>query len=50
VKRSRDFAAAARAAGDDVTLVEPDADHREVIDPQHPAWTPVPAWLRERLS
>jgi acetyl esterase/lipase len=50
VKRSRDFAAAARATGDDVTLVEPDADHREVIDPQHPAWTPVPAWLRERLS
>ena len=50
VKRSRDFAAAARAAGDDVTLVEPDADHREVIDPRHPAWTPVPAWLRERLS
>src|SRR3954469_12130137 len=50
VKRSRDFAAAARAAGDDVTLVEPDADHREVIDPQHPAWTPVPSWLRERLS
>jgi acetyl esterase/lipase len=50
VKRSRDFAAAARAAGDDVTLVEPDADHRQVIDPQHPAWSPVPAWLRERLS
>ena len=49
-KRSRDFATAARAAGDDITLVEPDADHREVIDPEHPAWTPVPAWLRERLS
>jgi acetyl esterase/lipase len=50
VKRSRDFASAARAAGDDVTLVEPEADHRQVIDPQHPAWAPVPAWLRERLS
>ncbi len=49
-KRSRDFATAAAAAGDDVTLVEPDADHREVIDPEHPAWTPVPAWLRGRLS
>jgi acetyl esterase/lipase len=50
VKRSRDFAIAARAAGDDVTLVEPEADHRQVIDPQHPAWAPVPAWLRERLT
>jgi dipeptidyl aminopeptidase/acylaminoacyl peptidase len=49
-RRSRDFAAAARAAGDDVTLVEPDADHRQVVDPRHPAWKPVPAWLRERLS
>jgi acetyl esterase/lipase len=48
-RRSRDFAAAARAAGDDVTLVEPDADHRQVIDPRHPAWAPVPVWLRERL-
>jgi acetyl esterase/lipase len=49
-RRSRDFAAAARAAGDDVTLVEPDADHRQVIDPRHPAWAPAPAWLRERLA
>jgi acetyl esterase/lipase len=49
-RRSRDFAAAARAAGDDITLVEPDADHRQVVDPRHPAWAPVPAWLRERLS
>jgi acetyl esterase/lipase len=47
-RRSRDFATAARAAGDDVTLVEPNADHRQVIDPQHPAWAPVPIWLRER--
>jgi len=47
-RRSRDFASAARAAGDDVTLVEPDADHRQLIDPRHPAWAPVPAWLRER--
>jgi dipeptidyl aminopeptidase/acylaminoacyl peptidase len=49
-RRSRDFAAAARAAGDDVTLVEADADHRQVVDPRHPAWKPVPAWLRERLA
>jgi acetyl esterase/lipase len=47
-KRSRDFATAARTAGDDVTLVEPDADHSQVIDPRHPSWAPVPAWLGER--
>jgi dipeptidyl aminopeptidase/acylaminoacyl peptidase len=47
-RRSRDFAAAARAAGDDVTLFEPDADHSQVIDPRHPSWSPVPAWLGER--
>jgi acetyl esterase/lipase len=49
-RRSRDFAAAARAAGEDVTLVEPDADHSEVIDPSHPAWAPVAAWLSERSA
>lgn len=49
-RRSRDFAAAARAAGDDVTLVEPSADHREVVDPRHPSWAPVPLWLAERLD
>jgi acetyl esterase/lipase len=49
-RRSRDFATAARAAGDDVTLVEPQADHRQIIDPRHPAWAPVPLWLRERLD
>jgi dipeptidyl aminopeptidase/acylaminoacyl peptidase len=49
-RRSRDFATAARAAGDDVTLVEPDADHRQVVDPRDPAFKPVPAWLRERIG
>jgi len=49
-RRSQDFAAAARAAGDDVTLIEPEADHRQVVDPRHPAWAPVPAWLRERIG
>lgn len=49
-QRSRAFATAARAAGDDVTLVEPDADHRQVVDPRHAAFKPVPAWLRERLG
>jgi acetyl esterase/lipase len=48
--RSRNLAAAARAAGDDVTLVEPEADHRQVVDPRHPAWAAVPAWLGERCS
>jgi acetyl esterase/lipase len=47
-KRSRELATAARAAGDDVTLVEPDADHSQVIDPRHPSWAVVPAWLGER--
>lgn len=49
-RRSRDFAAAARAAGDDVTLVEPSADHVQIVDPRHPSWAPVPLWLAERLS
>jgi fermentation-respiration switch protein FrsA (DUF1100 family) len=49
-RRSRDFATAARAAGDDVTLIEPAADHRQVADPRHPAWAPVPLWLAARLE
>ncbi len=47
-QRSRELAAAARAAGDDVTLVEPRADHTHVIDPRDPAWAPVAAWLAAR--
>jgi dipeptidyl aminopeptidase/acylaminoacyl peptidase len=35
------YAAAARAAGDDVRLHLPDADHFEVIDPQCPVWPVV---------
>jgi acetyl esterase/lipase len=49
-RRSRDFTTAARAAGDDVTLLEPAADHAEVVDPRHPAWAPVPLWLAERCN
>jgi dipeptidyl aminopeptidase/acylaminoacyl peptidase len=49
-RRSRDLSSAARAAGDDVTLVEPAADHVQVVDPRHPAWAPVPLWLAERLD
>lgn len=36
--QSREYAVAARDAGDDVELLEPDADHFDVIDPAHPAW------------
>lgn len=49
-RRSRDFATAARAAGDDVTLLEPSADHVQIVDPRQPAWAPVPIWLSERLG
>lgn len=46
-QRSRDFAAAARAAGDDVTLIEqPGADHRQVVDPRRREWRGVVDWLR----
>jgi acetyl esterase/lipase len=44
--QSSAYAAAARAAGDDVELVElPDADHFDVIEPAHPAWDVVLARL-----
>ena len=39
--QSRAYAAAARAAGDDVELLEPDADHFDLIDPGDPAWRVV---------
>lgn len=51
VRRSRDFAAAARAAGDEVTLVElPGADHRQPVDPRCGHWRPVADWLAERAA
>jgi len=44
--QSRDYAAAARAAGDDVELLEvAGADHFAVIDPANPAWQLVVAHL-----
>jgi acetyl esterase/lipase len=44
--QSSAYAARARAAGDDVELVEhPDADHFDVIEPEHPAWDVVLARL-----
>jgi acetyl esterase/lipase len=45
VQRSRDYAAAAQAAGGDVTLVEPPGVHRDPIDPSSDAWQAAAAWL-----
>lgn len=48
IRRSRNFAAAARAAGDEVRLVEvPGADHRAVVDPRTEAWAPTVRWLAD---
>jgi len=45
-RRSRDFAAAARAAGDQMNLIEPvGAGHRTVVDPRRPPWREVIRWL-----
>jgi acetyl esterase/lipase len=48
VRRSRDYAAAARAAGGSVDLVEISGEageHRRHIEPGGEAWAPVPPWL-----
>jgi alpha-beta hydrolase superfamily lysophospholipase len=46
VRRSREFAEAARAAGDDVTLVEPmPGGHRTHVDPRSEAWQTAAHWL-----
>ena len=45
VQRSRDYAAAARAAGADVTLVETPGGHRDPIDPTSEAWAAAATWL-----
>ena len=44
-QRSRNLAAAAREAGDDVTLLEPEGDHRAPIDPSSDAWAQTVAWI-----
>ncbi|MEW2382510.1 alpha/beta hydrolase [Micromonospora sp. NPDC047707] len=47
VGMSREFAAAAQAAGSDVRLVElPDCEHFGLIDPESAAWSEVAAALR----
>jgi acetyl esterase/lipase len=46
VKRSRRFAEAARAAGDDVTLIEPNpGGHRVHVDPRTEAWAIAARWI-----
>jgi acetyl esterase/lipase len=51
VTRTREYAEAARAAGDDVALVEPKpGGHRSHIDPRSNAWRAVVDWLSEQRS
>jgi alpha-beta hydrolase superfamily lysophospholipase len=48
VVRSREFAEAARAAGDDVGLIEPNpGGHRSHVDPRSPAWRAAVEWLEQ---
>ena len=50
-EQSRSYAAAARASGDTVDLVElTDADHFDVIEASDPGWAAVIDWLRERFA
>jgi acetyl esterase/lipase len=49
VKRSRRFAEAARAAGDDVQLIEPNpGGHRAHVDPRSEAWHVAAEWIASR--
>jgi acetyl esterase/lipase len=45
IERSRAYAAAARAAGADVTLTETPGTHRDPIDPESRAWSVAAGWL-----
>jgi acetyl esterase/lipase len=45
VERSREYAAAAGAAGAPVTLIETQGEHRDPIDPARPAWRAAAGWL-----
>jgi acetyl esterase/lipase len=50
-EQSRAYAAAARAAGDDVELVElAGAGHFDVVDPRHEAWVAARALLERLLA
>jgi acetyl esterase/lipase len=48
IKSSRDYAAAAQAAGAEVTLAEPPGGHRAPIDPGSTAWDVAAQWLSAR--
>ncbi|WP_409462934.1 alpha/beta hydrolase family protein [Amycolatopsis sp. GA6-003] len=51
VAHSRDYAAAAKAAGDDVDYVElPGVDHFRLIDPADQPWQSARDWLDRRFS
>ncbi|WP_199786024.1 MULTISPECIES: S9 family peptidase [Actinomycetes] len=51
VEHSRDYVAAAKAAGDEVDYVElPGVDHFRLIDPADEPWEPARAWLDRRFS
>jgi len=51
VDLNRTYAAAARAAGCEVELLEiPDADHFDVIDPRSPAWSTIVQVLEQALA
>src|SRR4051794_30965942 len=45
IRHSRDFAAAARASGDDVELIEPPGGHRARVDPRTEAWAAAAEFL-----
>jgi acetyl esterase/lipase len=52
VRRSRNYAAAARAAGGEVDLIEipgPAGAHRRHVDPGGPSWAAVTGWLERRV-
>jgi hypothetical protein len=50
VAMGRSFAAAARAAGDDVVLLEGEGDHFALIDPGAPIWSRVVTLAASRTS
>jgi fermentation-respiration switch protein FrsA (DUF1100 family) len=47
VRRSREYVAAAHAAGADVTLTETPGGHRGPIDPVTRAWNAAAGWLAD---
>ena len=51
VVRTREFAEAARTAGDEVGLIEPyPGGHRSHIDPRSKAWAAAVQWLADPVS